>query len=127
MAQQIIMSEDGQEDLNKIRDVYFDLMNYGIMHEDTINSIEEAFLTLVTRDLGAGGLTLEMNESEDEYTDASEFLIDNYGYYGVFEVLSLEDNETQQKYANYLRDIFALVLYSDKYLNTEEIIEKIER
>ena len=127
MAQQIIMSEDGQEDLNKIRDIYFDLMNYGIMHEDAINSIEEAFLTLVTRDLGAGGLTPEMNESEDEYTEASEFLLDNYGYYGVFEVLSLEDNETQQKYANYLRDIFALVLYSDKYLNTEEIIEKIER
>jgi len=124
--ERIIMSEDGQEDLNKIRDIYFNLMDYGIMHEDTVNSIEEAFLTLVTRDLGAGRLAPEMNESEDEYTDASEFLIDNYGYYGVFEVLSLENNETQQKYATYLKDIFALVLYSDRYLNTKEIIEKIE-
>lgn len=134
MGQQICMNEDAPfEDIDKLRDMTYDLMNYGILHEDCVNPIDKAFAMIIIEkkpelftEQAAAAKAEEYMENYDSEEEAIAVYIEEYegSLYEVIDKLNqLEDTAEVLEYAKIYRDIVYHVIASDSYLSEDKLIE----
>ena len=127
MPQQIIMSDNGQADIEKMRDILYSLMDFGIIHEDLVNTIEDHILQLVNEQVGLGGLQPDYEKDKGNYEDEDEYLQENFGSSAAFEIIELMRYDESLLTAKCTREIMGIALFSDSYSIDIDYREMLER
>ena len=129
MPQEIVMSDDGQKDIDKIESIITDLMTFGILHEEMVWDIQYCFALQVFNDY-ENLLDVEKEEyleqKDSNYDDFFDYLQqeEGSGFYNhvIFELTDVETRVIAKKF----RDILSYYLSARDYLSPEEALEYIE-
>ncbi len=125
MPQQIQMSDKPLEDIKKLSDTIYQLMNFGILHEEAEMDMAATMLLWTTQqDALVKGIKEEMvtDEVEEELYD---YIQDNYGTYHFQNLIEKSfDKNLQTKAALMFRHIIANILNQDMYQDNDAVLEE---
>jgi len=127
MGQDINMSDDYQEDLDRLDNMLESLLNYGIIHEEVISDIETAVGSIFVKMYSPEALEVseEYKVEEDNYDDFEDYLYTEYGSRFFLELNSKLNVEQNQQLASIYRDIIFAYIYKDYDTSDEDIIATV--
>jgi len=126
MPQKIIMSEEGMKDIDKLEDIVGSLMNYGILHEDMVNTIDEVCsLFFKINFLSLTNIEETFKEYEEDFKDIDDFINQECGSRIYIEYIDNLENKDLIKLAKIYRDTLQYVLSMSSYQDSEDILKNI--
>jgi len=121
MGQPINYSDDPKKDLENLDAMLWHMLTFGFLHEDQVSSINRTMkLYVKTNNKNIlQEVKDEWEQAKDDYEDIGEWISDTYSWDEIW------IRDLAKSAIKVYRDIINSVMFSDSYMEAEEILKEV--